>query len=45
MVEASVALHLWNEMTRRQPGFDKNAPFPPDSLFERLCRRYLKNDS
>jgi hypothetical protein len=45
MVEASVALHLWNEMTRRQPGFDKNAPFPRDSLFERLCARYLKSDS
>lgn len=45
LVEASYALHLWNEMARRTPGFDKNARFPPESLFERLCRRYLKNDS
>jgi hypothetical protein len=36
----SYALHLWNEMTRRAPGFDKNATFPPNSLFERLCARY-----
>lgn len=41
LIQASHALHLWNEMTRRSPGFDKNAPFPPDSLFERLCARYL----
>ena len=37
----SHAVHLWNEMTRRRPGFDKNADFPPDSLFEQWCRRYL----
>ena len=45
LIEASVGLHLWNEMTRRRPGFDKNARFPPDSLFEQLCARYLKSDS
>ncbi len=39
------ALHLWNEMMRREPGFDKNARFAETSLFERLCRRYLKDDN
>ena len=41
LLARSSALHLWNEMMRRQPGFDKNARFPADSLFEQLCRRYL----
>jgi hypothetical protein len=41
----SRALHLWNEMTRLAPAFDKNARFPPDSLFERLCERFLTSDS
>ena len=41
----SRCLHLWNEMLRRDPTFDKNARFPDDSLFERLCRQYLKDDS
>jgi hypothetical protein len=45
LLSASHALHLWNEMARRSPGFDKNGRFPPDSLFEQLCARYLKNDS
>lgn len=36
----SRALHLWNEMTRRSPGFDKNARFSSDSIFEQLCARY-----
>lgn len=44
LIGASYGLHLWNEMARRSPGFDKNGQFPPDSLFERLCTRYLKND-
>ncbi|AMN46107.1 hypothetical protein ACG33_03075 [Steroidobacter denitrificans] len=44
LTQASSALHLWNEMTRRARGFDKNAPFPGDSLFERLCARYLRSD-
>lgn len=41
----SRALHLWNEMTRRAPGFDKDARFPANSVFERLCARYLTSDS
>jgi hypothetical protein len=45
VIEASSTLHLWNEMTRRTVGFDKNSVFPVDSLFERLCARYLKSDS
>ncbi len=45
IIAASTTLHLWNEMTRRTPGFDKNARFPPDSLFERLCARYLRTDN
>jgi hypothetical protein len=44
-LHSSSAIHLWNEMTRREPRFDKNASFPADSLFERLCSRYLTNDS
>ena len=39
----SRALHLWNEMMRRDSNFDKNARFAPDSLFEQLCARYLKD--
>ena len=42
---SSKALHLWNEMMRRESGFDKNARFAPNSLFERLCARYLKGDN
>ena len=45
LIAASHGLHLWNEMARRSPGFDKNGRFPPDSLFERLCARYLTSDS
>ena len=41
----SRALHLWNEMMRREPDFDKNARFPESSLFEQLSRRFLKDDS
>lgn len=41
LIAASHGLHLWNEMARRSPGFDKNGRFPPDSLFEQLCERYL----
>lgn len=40
LLNASYGLHLWNEMARRVPGFDKNARFPADSVFERLCSRY-----
>lgn len=35
------AVHLWHNMMRERPGFDKSAIFPSDSLFERLCARYL----
>lgn len=42
LIAGSHGLHLWNEMSRRSPGFDKNGRFPPDSLFERLCHRYLE---
>jgi hypothetical protein len=45
LIAASHGLHLWNEMARRSPGFDKNGRFPPDSLFEQLCARYLRSDS
>ena len=38
----SYAIHLWNEMMRRKPGFDKNGRFPADSLIERLKATYLK---
>lgn len=41
----SKALHLWNEMMRREALFDKNARFAPDSLFEQLCARYFRDDS
>jgi hypothetical protein len=44
-LSGSTALHLWNEMMRREPGFDLNARFPTDSLFERLWAQYLKNDT
>lgn len=45
LIAGSHGLHLWNEMARRRPGFDKNGRFPPDSLFEQLCSRYLTSDS
>jgi hypothetical protein len=34
-------VHLWNEMTKRKPGFDRNGRFPETSMFEELKRRYL----
>jgi hypothetical protein len=37
----SYCIHLWNEMISRCAGFDKNAEFHPDSIFEKLKRRYL----
>jgi len=37
----SRAVHLWQEMMQRVPGFNKDARFPADSPFEELCRRYL----
>ena len=35
------AIHLWNEMLRTDPAFDKNANFPDNSLIEALKRRFL----
>lgn len=43
--EDSRAVHLWNNMTRQWPGFDKNARFPESSPYEQLCRRYLDDDA
>lgn len=37
---AARAVHLWNEMWRRE-GLDKDRSYPADSLFERLKQRYL----
>lgn len=45
IVAGSYGLHLWNEMARRQPGFDRDARFPAECLFELLCARYLTSDS
>jgi hypothetical protein len=45
LIERSYGLHLWNEMLRRQPGFDRNGRFPDGSLFERLWARYVTSDS
>jgi hypothetical protein len=28
LLDGSYGLHLWNEMTRRQPGFDRDGRFP-----------------
>jgi hypothetical protein len=38
--ETTYAVHLWNEMWRAA-GRDKNGQYHPDSLYERLKRRYL----
>jgi len=35
------AIHLWNEMSRREEGFDKNATFKENSLIEQLKKKYL----
>ena len=39
-LKGSYAIHLWNEMLRRD-GVDKDAAFPTDSLIEQLKRTYL----
>jgi hypothetical protein len=39
----SRALHLCNEMMRRDPAFDPDARFP-GSLYEALCERYLPDE-
>ena len=38
--EATYAVHLWNEMWRREAK-DKNAQYHPDCLYEQLKREYL----
>ena len=35
------SIHLWNEVFRSNKGFDKNASFPKNSLFEQLKAKYL----
>jgi len=45
LIAGSNALHLWNEMVRRAPGFHPERRFDPSSVFERLCARYLTSDS
>lgn len=45
LIDGSYGLHLWNEMTRRHPGFDRDRRFPDGSLFERLWARYVTSDS
>jgi len=40
-IRDSHAVHLWNEMARREAGFDKNATYPPRSLIELLKARFL----
>jgi hypothetical protein len=40
-LEGSYCVHLWHNMARQRPGFDKNASFPTDSIFEQLCQRFL----
>lgn len=45
LIAGSYALHLWNEMVRRDPGFHPERHFEPGSLFERLCARYLTSDN
>lgn len=39
--ENTYAIHLWNEMTRKMDGFDKNATFSKSSLIEQLKSKYL----
>jgi hypothetical protein len=38
--EATHAIHLWNEMWRRNQQ-DKNHRYHPDCLYEQLKRKYL----
>ncbi len=35
------AIHMWNEMIRKDASFDREAAFPKDSLFEKLKSRFL----
>ena len=40
IIEKSEAVHLWNEMWRRN-GIDKSAKFPETSIYEILKKKYL----
>ena len=43
--ENTHAVHLWNEQARRISGFDKNARFDAESLFEQLKKKHgIEND-
>jgi hypothetical protein len=44
-LSASKAVHLWNEMFRRDRNFDRDSQFAAHSCFERLWTRYFKNDN
>jgi len=44
-IETAYGVHLWNNMTREDPGFDKNANFAADSPYEIWCTRYLTSGS
>lgn len=37
----SYAIHLWNEMIRRTPGYGKDKTYPTNSLIEVLKQKYL----
>ena len=41
LFENTYAIHLWNEMSRRTAGFDKNDRFHSSSLIEKLRKKYL----
>lgn len=36
----SYAIHLWNEMMKFEPGFDRDAQFPEHSVIEQLKRQH-----
>ena len=40
---ASRAVHLWNHLLEESVRFNKDARFPADSPFEKLCERYLND--
>jgi len=42
MARGARGVHLWNEMWRRNNA-DKDRTYPPQSLYERLKRRYLRD--
>jgi hypothetical protein len=44
-LHGSYAVHLWNNLLWRAIGPDRNRRFVADSLFERLCARYLRDEA